>query len=94
MYLGRQNLPEAWRMPQRWENDTAELVLEELDSVRLVLSYRGLNLLSNSFEPFFLCVQVCSPERSMCACSMILNNCRKQSVGLGFVGILTLVPAA
>ena len=58
MYLGRQNLPEAWRMPQHWESDGAEMALEDLDRVRLVLSYRGLNLLSNSYEPFFVCVQV------------------------------------
>ena len=58
MYMGRQNLPEPWRMPQRWEADSAEMALEDLDKVRLVLSFRGLNLLSNSYEPFFICVQV------------------------------------
>lgn len=58
MYLGRQNLPEAWWMPAHWETETTEIVLEDLDRVRLVLSYRGLSLLSNSYEPFFLCVQV------------------------------------
>jgi hypothetical protein len=45
-------------MPPQWESDPSELSLQDLDSVRLVLSHRGLNLLSNSFEPFFLCIQV------------------------------------
>lgn len=70
MYMGRQSLPEAWRMPQQWESDTAEMVLEDLDKVRLVLAYRGLNLLSNSYEPFFLCVQVTPPHASHDAACM------------------------
>lgn len=58
MYLGRQNLSEPWRVPAHWEGDGSELRVQDLDCVRLVLSHEGLNLLSNSFEPFFLVVQV------------------------------------
>jgi hypothetical protein len=58
MYLGRADLGDRWRMPIEWQTDTAELPLQCLNGVRLVLSHRGFNLLANQSEPHFLCLQV------------------------------------
>jgi hypothetical protein len=58
MYRGRNDLPEAWRMPASWEFDTTEVTVNELDGVLLVLTRHLASLLPNLQSTIFLCVQV------------------------------------